>query len=98
MRLLQTQWGDFLLNNAVRIDFFQAKEKETWMVFMAIDNYKCPLHPFETERDAFVFAATIHAKVRDFITFSGDEEAIIFNLTDTCKAALQEVMEQGVVE
>ena len=98
MCLLQTQWGDFLLNNAVRIDFYQAKEKDSWMVFMAIDSFKCPIHPFETERDAFVFAADVHQSVRTFLLNPEDHGKKNLNLNDVCKAALQEVMEQGAVE
>lgn len=105
MLLLKTKWGDYLLHNALRIDFHRAKEKETWLVYICIDSFKHVLQGFETERDAFVFADKMRnairlALVESWGSWAGklDEEDYSLCLNGVCEAALEETIKQGEVE
>jgi len=98
MRILQTTWGDFILNNAVKLDVYRAREGNQWMVFIAVDSFKHPLHAFESERDSLIFADLVLTELRGFLTLNGGVANDTKILRNICKAALQEVMEQGAVE
>ena len=64
MFIFKTNYGDYLLQNAQRIDLFKSKEKEIWQTFISIDSNKHFLQGFESESEASSFCKTIREKIR----------------------------------
>ncbi len=98
MLLLKTKWGNYLLHNALRIDFSCSKEKETWMAYISIDQFRHFLQGFETEHDACIFCEKVRRTVLHWLFISTQECFFGPDLDDACKAALQETIELGKVE
>jgi len=64
MFIFKTNFGDYLLQNATRIDIFKTKEKEVWQTFITIDSNKHFLQGFENEAEASIFCRTLIEKIR----------------------------------
>ena len=92
MLILKTSRGDYLLNNALKVDVFKTHNKIAWEVYLTIDAHKHLLHCFESETDAFVFTECIRNELLDFISH-GYEISNLLNLSHVCKKALREVLE-----
>jgi len=52
MVILETSWGNFFLDNAVKIDFYRVKEDKFHSVYFSVDNYKNRIYSFEDVLDA----------------------------------------------
>jgi len=98
MLLLITTWGDYLLNNLSRIDVYKTKELRTWKIYITLDSHKHLLYGFESERDAFIFVDQLRNLIRDNIVKGPMDAAHLLVLDNLCKAALQVVEDEGMVE
>lgn len=98
MLRLKTPWAMYILSNAVRVDIFKTKNKTVWEVYLCIDGYKHLLQSFDNERDSLVFTWQVRDRVNDMLSVNPKDFDQEWDISEVCKAALQEVEEQGMVE
>ena len=91
MLLLKTRWGDYLLQNALRLDVFAEKGKQNWRVYICIDSYKHILHEFESHQDANVFSSSVSENLIDCLSESTEFLYCELLLSDVCTKAIEAV-------
>lgn len=84
---LITAWGDYNINNCLKLDVFITKEKDDYSVFLSMDQYKHKLLNFEAGDDADVYASFVRADLRRWLR---SEEPEHF-LSSTLHGAYQSV-------
>ena len=87
MLRLKSQWGIYILSNAVRVDVYTAKEEKNWAVYLSIDQYKQLLFCFESQVDAKIFSSEIREKLYNALSINPEN----LDLDVLCTAALQTV-------
>ncbi len=94
MVTINTKYGFYQLNNAVRIDIYKTKEKKLWEVYISIDANKHLLQKFEAEKDAVIFVKQVKSEFKSLLM--SEEKYLFTDLNEICKSALQKVEEEGI--
>lgn len=92
MLILKTNFGDFLLHNAVRIDFYRVQESDKWVIYCTIDAYKNKLYCFEEPSDADFFCTTIRTQVIDLLC---ENDRHVWNLNHLCDDVVDRVINRN---
>ena len=91
MLLLKTRWGNYILQNALRLDVFAEKGKQNWRVYICIDSYKHILHEFESHQDASIFSSIVLGHLRDCLSDSTEILYCELLLSDVCTESMEAV-------
>ena len=95
MLILHTPWGTYILNNAIKIDFFRVENKSgTISTYISVDSHKHLIQTFESKLEAIQFTSEISILVEDFL-YSYDTDVVKnCELMELCEKALSN-MEKG---
>ena len=99
MILLHTNFGEYLLHNIQRFDFYYKLESENtpmekWCVYISIDSFTRILFSFETEKDALVFTNLMTEEFANHLTVDRDDEWKVLNLSKLCEKCLERTIER----
>jgi len=91
MLQLKTKWGLYLLQNAIRIDFYRVKEKN-WEVLIAIDGNKHLLQSFEEDMDSIAFCSYVRNTIFDIFDEYDPKLVKKIDLDELCEKAFNAVI------
>lgn len=89
MLMLETRWGNYCLNNALKLDFYQVKEKDLWSVYFTIDSYKHLLQSFDDVTDSIKFCDHVRSELLEALGNGKSKRLIMY---DICERAISKVI------
>ena len=97
MILLETNLGDYLVHNAVRLDFYKKKANGNFDTVLDVDSYTHVLHAFADESDANLFLELVREEILSLLCDWDHDNWTMANLNEICSDAMRQVIE-GVKE